>query len=46
MKFLWTIFSLPTSFHDLETSKISATMTIQPNQKDVPRGLSTEKKLN
>jgi len=43
-KVLWTIFSVPTLFHDLETSKISATMTIQPNQKDVPHDFSTEKK--
>jgi hypothetical protein len=31
------------TFYDLETSKISATMTIQPNQKDVPHNFSTEK---
>ena len=31
------------TFYDLETSKISATMTIQPNQKDVPHNFSTKK---
>lgn len=36
---------MPTLFRDLETSKISATMTIQPNQKNVPHDFSTEKKL-
>jgi len=32
-------------FMTLETSKISATMTIQPNQNYVPHDFSTEKKL-
>jgi len=36
-----TILSLPTLFHVLETSKISVTMAIQPNQKDVPHEFST-----
>jgi hypothetical protein len=44
--FMDNFFSLPTLFHNLETSKINSTMTIQPNQNDVPHDFSTEKNLN